>query len=245
MERLALADSLLIDVAHGDAVARGFELHLTRFADGVRGLAGELAEASLTQFFDVAIDRINTYVGDVGPGFPRFECWQDRASFRYELALRPAPQRTTTIPLTSVAQPAADDGHLKGPNIERYGRLMRRVGGEALLVSDEGYAVEGTTTSLVWWIDGALCSVAPHTGRPRVSSVTERLILGLAADNGVVTEERSAPPTELAHAEVWALNALHGIRQVQSIDGVTLPQADMERLTHFRQAYERLARPLR
>ncbi|MFC7765485.1 hypothetical protein [Leucobacter soli] len=46
-------------------------------------------------------------------------------------------------------------------------------------------------------------------------------------------------PVELAQHEVWAVNALHGIRVVTSIDGTPLPPPDERRLQWFREALDR------
>ncbi|WP_217132017.1 aminotransferase class IV [Leucobacter chinensis] len=236
MERLALADSLLIDIADGTPVARGLPLHLERFRAGVRERAGERHEALLDNFFELALQSIDEYARANGPAFPRFECWQDRATFRFELALRPAPKITSKIALTTAQQPAADDAHLKGPNIERYGRVMKRLGGEALFVNDRGHAIEGTTTSLVWWREGRLMHAPRVTVRPRVASITERLVTEIADRLGYETGTELCSPLELAETELWALNALHGIRPVTLLDGTPLNAPDTQRLEAFEKA---------
>ncbi|MDA3145935.1 aminotransferase class IV [Leucobacter sp. UCMA 4100] len=244
MERLALADSLLVDLADGTPVARGLTLHLQRFRAGVRERAGERQEALLDDFFALALPSIDEYARANGPAFPRFECWQDRATFRFELALRPAPQRTREIALTTAQQPAADDAHLKGPNIDRYGRVMRRLGGEALFVNDRGNAIEGTTTSFVWWREGRLMHAPSTTMRPRVASITERIVTEIAARLGYETGTELCSPLELAETELWALNALHGIRPVTHLDGAPLNAPNAQRLETFTKALHAMREPV-
>ncbi|WP_449283918.1 aminotransferase class IV, partial [Leucobacter sp.] len=135
--------------------------------------------------------------------------------------------------------------HRKGPNIARLAELNRGLGAEALLLDADGRALEGATTSLIWWRDDADQSGGavdePSTGGGRVASVTEELLHRTA--RGRLAAGRPTP-AELTRCEVWAVNALHGIRVVTSIDGVALPESHGPRLERFREALDRTWAPL-
>ncbi|WP_136643513.1 aminotransferase class IV [Subtercola vilae] len=76
----------------------------------------------------------------------------------------------------------------------------------------DGAIVEGTTTALLWWRGETLHAPAPEL--VRVDSVTARSLAVLARALGVQVVEEHATPADLAGAELWAVNALYGIRLV-------------------------------
>jgi branched-subunit amino acid aminotransferase/4-amino-4-deoxychorismate lyase len=89
---------------------------------------------------------------------------------------------------------------------------------EAVILSTDGFVAEGTTTCLVWWRGDALCVPAPEI--ERVDSVTVKTLITLATALGIDVLYETVTPADLTGLEVWALNALHGIRIVTSwIDG--------------------------
>ena len=113
---------------------------------------------------------------------------------------------------------------MKGPDLEAMVRLRTAVhkegAGDAVILSPDGYLADGTTTCLAWWRGDAL--VIPDDAIERIDSVTLRSVLALATATGVDILRESARPEDLDGCEVWALNALHGIRIVTSwIDGPT------------------------
>jgi branched-subunit amino acid aminotransferase/4-amino-4-deoxychorismate lyase len=81
---------------------------------------------------------------------------------------------------------------------------------EAVILSPDGYVVEGAYSALVWWRGAILCAASPDLAR--IDSVTERSLLGMAGALGVETYQESVTPAELDGCEVWALSALHGPR---------------------------------
>src|SRR5690606_32146221 len=107
----------------------------------------------------------------------------------------------------------------------------------------------------VWWRGDIL--FGPPEGPDweefdRVDSVTARSVFGLAAALGVETHREPATPAELDGTEVWALNALHGIRIVTNwVDGegaaASGPQlAELPgRLSLWRSRREALRKPIR
>lgn len=228
MERLALADSMLVSVRDEVPRARGFSLHLQRFTEGLITVG---AEIDPNPFFEASRRKIHNFTHITGDTFPRFECWETNGTFRLDLNLRSAPPRRETIELVSKERENLPNRHIKGPNIETYTAWTRKKGSE-LLLTEHGYAVEGTTTTLVWWEQDTLM-LLPGAGVVRVASVIEQLIVALAAEVHQPVAVAARTPQELVGFEVWAVNALHGIRRVTSIDGVASPFHNEARLLQW------------
>ena len=215
--------------------------------------------AIIDGFLAEARSRIAAY----GEGWPRLELWAesgapgdvDAPAARPELrlSLRPLPELHERVELRTAGHLELAHPQRKGPNIARFSELNRELGAEAILTDERGRVREGATTSLVWWEPetGAAADAARVTGRgfvsaseQRVASVTESLLVEASGHGRSVRGDRSrlerafATPAELVRCEVWAVNALHGIRVVTSIDGVPLPPSDEDRLAWFRQGLD-------
>ena len=250
---LLVADSFRVRMRErdGGAEVRGLARHLERFAraaasawrrdTAVPGLTehGEAVTAQIAEFLGSARERLS----HSGEGFPRLEL---RAAATpgappvLALALRPLPALQQTVHLVSHAFPAPPHADRKGPNIGVYGELKRRLGDEPLLLDANGAAREGATTSLVWWgpdTAHAWVSATPE----RVPSVTEAIL----SAGAVRFAPRSAGIVELRASEVWAVNALHGIRPVASIDGEPLAPPEPDRLARFRALLDASWEPVR
>ncbi|MBC7592085.1 MAG: aminotransferase class IV [Salinibacterium sp.] len=160
------------------------------------------------EFWDAAVAAIPRQ----GDWFPRVE---QHSSGRLIFRLRPAPDRHRTAVLATWAggdprtQPT-----VKGPDLEAMLRVRCSVqplgATEAVIVSEDGYVVEGAYSALLWWRGDILCG--PPAELARVDSVTARSALTLAAALGLDTHEEAVTPSELDGTELWALSALHGIR---------------------------------
>jgi len=190
------------------------------------------------------------------------------------LALRPLPELRDTIELRSAPGVRLEHPQRKGPNIARLAELNRELGAEALLLDGDGGVLEGATTSLLWWPgdpEDRKASGAVVRSSARVPSVTERLVIDAAnrlpgtqyrigqpqqqpqqqpqpqpqQQPRGITVEQLLPRAGRAPREVWALNALHGIRVVTSIDGVALPEPDAQRLACFREALDQTWQPIK
>ena len=244
---LLVADSFRVRAHDGRAEVRGWPLHLARFRAAVSTVApartGASAEAlGLDAFLADAAERIAAF----GPGFPRLELRAGSdAGARgpgLGLELRPLPRLTEELAVVTVAAPAVPDAAVKGPNIARYGELNRSSGAETLLLDPDGAVREGATTSVLAW-DGGTLLVAPSADR--VPSVCERLVREVAASLGVPVAARPVHRAELGADEVWAVNALHGIRPITSIDGAPAVDPDPARLARFRTALDRTWVPVR
>ncbi len=250
MGSLLAADSFRVRVRGGRPEVRGLGRHLERFTNATVQAApehGSLAGAArLAAFIETALNEIAKF----GDGFPRLEL---RNNGELGLRLRALPELRTTIELRSSPllssdeqQPLAprsviDHPERKGPNIELYAALNREVGAEALLGGPEGQVLEGTTTSILWWQGDALRTV--HEQR-RVVSVTEALIREIATGLGEAPHSASILVDELGRHEVWAVNAVHGIRVVTNIDGIQLPLPRASRVHHYREALESTWEPI-
>lgn len=112
------------------------------------------------------LERVDAFLAEAlpqlaaaGEGFPRLELWGGRdpeaagPDPELRLSLRPLPELRETIELSTVRGVRLDHPGRKGPNIARLAELNRELGAEALLLDQRGRAVEGATTSLIWWTD--------------------------------------------------------------------------------------------
>lgn len=206
--RLVVADSWL--VSEGRALALG--LHRERFLRDAPG-----AES----FWDEAIAKIPS----TGNWFPRVE---KHADGQLALRLRAAPERESTAVLAT--WPGADPRtrpSVKGPDLEAMAHVRQSVhplgATEAVIVSDAGHVIEGAYSGLLWWRGDILCG--PPADLPRVASVTTGSVITLATALGLDTHEELVTPDELDGTELWALNALHGIRIVTAwVDGPDLAE---------------------
>lgn len=168
---------------------------------------------SADRFWDAAVRRI-----------PREGDWHARveadAAGTLTLRLRPAAERSKSVVL------ATGDG-----------------GDEAVIVSADGYVVEGTGTGLLWWRGDILC--APPAELQRTDSITARSVLTLAQALGFDTHEEAVAPAELAGTELWTADALHGVRiATHWIDGPNLAERP-GRIGLWRDRLDALRRPIR
>jgi len=228
---LNVADSWCVD----SGVALALNLHRQRFMDAVPEAQKDAADI----FFTAAIAAL-----------PRADVWFPRVELRgteFFLNLRPTPERRRA---TQVITFNGDDPRthptVKGPDLEALGalRAQARAHGadEAILVTDDGYVIEGAYSAILWWRGEILCG--PPTEFDRIDSVTARSVLTLARALGVDTHEEAVTPAELAGTEVWVLNALHGIRIVTEwVDGPPVAEKP-GRLQKWRTRLEALTRPI-
>jgi 4-amino-4-deoxychorismate lyase len=102
---------------------------------------------------------------------------------------------------------------------------------DVLWVSGDGYALEAPTATLVWLIDGVLCTVPPgSTGV--LAGTTAAYLLAHAGELGWAAEERLIRPAELAAAQgVWLTSSARGPAEIRELDGVPLgPSAETPRV---------------
>lgn len=224
---IVAADSWLVE--NGRTLA--LDLHRSRFLSNAPHAAA---------FWDASVAAIPRD----GDWFPRVELHSNgRMLFR----LRSAPARSRAVALvTHHGDDTRTTPTVKGPDLAAMRRLRAaaQVAGadEAVILSPDGYVVEGSYSALVWWRGAILC--APPAEFDRVPSVTARSLIGLATALGVETHDEAVTPAELDGTEVWALNALQGPRIVTRwIDGPATAELP-GRLAQWRLRLGALAHPM-
>jgi branched-subunit amino acid aminotransferase/4-amino-4-deoxychorismate lyase len=230
---IVAADSWL--VRNGSALA--LDLHRARFLDAVADSADARA------FWDAAIAAIP----DTDDWFPRVELQLRGDGLLFVFRLRSAPELARSIRLVSADHDPRRSPLAKGPDtgVLAAARTAAQARGadDAVILSPEGYVVETAHAALLWWRGDALCVPSPELAR--VNSVTARSVITLATALGLDILYESVAPAELDGLELWALNALHGIRIVTAwIDGPSSAE-EPGRLGVWRSRLERLRRPIR
>jgi branched-subunit amino acid aminotransferase/4-amino-4-deoxychorismate lyase len=234
------ADSWLVS----DGQALALPLHRDRFFDAISRQTGEPGDdLALEAFWGQVIAAIPR----TGDQFPRVELQASRDATHLVYRQRPAPELTLSVRLWS--HPGPDPrGHptIKGPDTPALltARTDAQSHGadEAVILSPQGYVVEGAHSALLWWRGDILCAPSPEL--ERIDSVTARSVLALAAATGVEVHYESVPPEALDGLEVWCLSALHGIRIVTAWVNGPAPAEEPGRLASWRSRLERLRKPL-
>ncbi|MCU1535064.1 MAG: hypothetical protein JWR53_1545 [Glaciihabitans sp.] len=234
---IVAADSWLVV----DGAVRAIGLHRERFFATASAV---VERVELDAFWEAAIALI-----------PREESWFPRVELQRRVTgspllvfrLRSAPRLDRSVVVaTHVGPDPRTEPTVKGPDLERMLRARSAVqplgAGEGVLLADDAYVAEGTTTCLLWWRGDILCG--PPAEFDRIDSVTVRSVLALARALGIDTFEEAVTPSELDGVELWALNALHGIRIVTHwVDGPELSELP-GRLGMWRARLEALRKPL-
>jgi branched-subunit amino acid aminotransferase/4-amino-4-deoxychorismate lyase len=231
------ADSWLVVDGRG----RALDLHRGRFMTAIpRGRYKQLDPGA---FWDAAVAAIPR----TGSWFPRVELRVQLLRPQLLFRLREAPELRRSVTLvTNEGRDPRTAPRVKGPDLEAMLRLRTRaqtVGAdEAVLLTPDGHVAEGSTTCLVWWRGDTLCLPDPEI--ERVDSVTVRSLLALATALGVEVHYEAATPDELDGLEVWAVNALHGIRIVVGWIGGPATAEQPGRLAVWQARLDALRKPL-
>lgn len=235
--RVLAADSWFV----GEGRVRGLDLHRTRFLSAI---PATMRRATAPEsFWDACIAELPR----TGEWFPRVELQLRLQTPLLVFRLRPAPARTRSVRVATWSGPdPRTRPTVKGPDLERLAAVRTSVqplgADEAVLLSPEGFVIEGAHSALAWWRGEDL--VFPDPALPRVDSVTARSLHVLATALGVRVRTEFAHPAELEGRELWALSALHGARIVTSwIDGPALAE-EAGRLEAWRRRLDAIARPL-
>ena len=132
----------------------------------------------------------------------------------------------------------------KGPDLARLGELRRRAiemgADEALLTTSSGIVLEAAYCSLLWWEGDALCM--PASSLPILPGVTSRLIRTLARKSGVPVLARKSRALDLHGCETWLVNALHGIRAVNSWVGTSIVAGPASRAEEWQTRLDQCAK---
>lgn len=234
--RLVVADSFRVRRIVDSAEVRGLAHHRARFVS--TALEAGCTAPELERFLSSTARTLR----DSGDSFPRLEVWQDdEGELTLSLSLRPLPRLESAVALVSAGPVALEHPTRKGPNIDLFTELRRTLGAEPLLTAPDGTVTEGATTALIWWT-----SETGHyaASTQRVASVAETLVRATADSFGEPLTPAGVNQEQLTRSEVWAVNALHGIRPVTSIDGRRLPAPNPVRLQRYRSAFDRTWEPV-
>lgn len=235
---LRVADSWLVR----DGQTRALHLHRQRFLSSVLSLT-TLRERDIAPFWDAAMTRIPS----TGLWFPRIELAGSirHPVFRFRLRKAPAIHHTIRLYDGYLADFRKAPRH-KGPDLARCVAMRRDIlssgAEEALITTAQGFILEGLTTTILWWENGTLCRVPPSCRI--LPGITCRLILRIAERNGIPIASRMRKPHELNHREVWAVNALHGIRQVVSWKKSPIQTETHSDIGYWREALESFREPV-
>lgn len=229
---LYVADSFRL--TNGQVVA--LDKHISRFVDSAH-------QQGLLRPFDGFLDAALAALPRSGDYFPRLDLTQRG---ELELHIRPTPALTDSLVLATAAQDPRTEPTIKGPDIPALNQLRDQAleagASEALILDGQGRIVDGATTCLVWF-DGQTLFTPPAEAL-RVASVTVEVVQTMARSRGYDVATAWATPAELAGTTLWALNALHGIRQVTGWLGGPELATDDEMLAQWRTDYQQLAAPL-
>jgi len=227
---VALADSWLLD----EGRTTRLDLHRERFLSGAAELAPDPVEVGQ------AWDGLNAVLPASGRWFPRVDLL---VGGELTLALRPAPAREETV--VAWLMPEPDPRQLprrKGPELELLGELRAQArehgAGEAVLSDGQGHLIEGAYSSLLWWEGERLCAVPDDA--PALPGITRRVLLEIAAEEGVELRYALPTPSELAGNEVWLVGSLHGVRAVSEWVGDGLPTGAPVRAPAWQQRLDQL-----
>jgi len=104
----------------------------------------------------------------------------------------------------------------------------RRGADDVLFTSSDGYALEGPTSSLVWWRDGVLFTT-PHEGTGILPSITQQLAFDGAAAEALPTTYALGTVADIEGADgAWLLSSIRGVAPITHLDDVELhPDAAM------------------
>jgi branched-subunit amino acid aminotransferase/4-amino-4-deoxychorismate lyase len=222
-DAILAADSWLVV----DGRVRAIALHRDRFFSAVAATGwtdGPGSDDELAAFWEAAVAALPRQ----GEVFPRVELAQTAEGPRLRLLIRAAPERSRSVVVATAADgDTRQHPTVKGPDLTRMAAAREGVAtlgaGEAVILTPDGFVVEGAYSGLLWWRGSILCG--PLDVFERVDSVTVRSVLALATALGIETYQEAVTPAELDGTELWALSALHGARIVTGwVDGPALAE---------------------
>ncbi len=240
---LLVADSWL--VRDGRMIAP--DLHQQRFFNSCRIRHGIGARVLLPLWYQAL-----SLIPAEGLWFPRMELAGKAGQPVFQCRIRPVPMIGETVKLMVCdAEDFRKAPRHKGPDIQWLNGLRRQVldagADEGIITTSKGFVLEGLTTSILWWEkrhgQERLCTV-PDLNRILPGTI-RRLILTVARQERIPVSYRLVMPEQLNDCEVWAVNALHGIRPaVMWEKSPFMPRSDMlsrARLAWWRNAINRYA----
>ena len=241
LKAAVVVESFLVD---GGRTVR-LEHHLRRFRCSCEQMGLEVDERMLHSL----VAEISTTLPVIGRWFPRLEA-RDGSPAPLVGWIREAPAARSSIRLwySGRADPRLHP-RAKGPDLPLLADLRlqarARYCDDAVLTTADGIVLETAHAGLLWWCGDELCLPGPML--PRLDSVTARMIIDLARQQGVRTRTECRTLAEIVGTEVWAVNTVHGIQAVTRWSGVAAvarPALDLARLRHFCEQLRIAARPI-
>ncbi|HEX6448013.1 MAG TPA: aminotransferase class IV [Trebonia sp.] len=236
---IRVIDSWLVD--GGRVLA--FDAHQRRFGLACGALAG-IGRERTREFLLAAMTR----VPGEGRWFPRAELVDVAGDHRLQLRIRPAPPREQSVRLWISPSPdTRTNPAVKGPDLDWLATQRKAAvaagADEAVLLSADGHVLEGSATSIMWWRGDMLC--APPEDGGLLPGTTRNLLLDAARAAGIPVAFETRTPAALAGLEVWAVNALHGVRPVTTWTGTDLAPGPGNRAPRWQLYLDELSRAVR
>ncbi len=207
-ENLMVADSWLVSDGH----VRALHLHQQRFTSSCTQLAG-IKPDDITGFWHQAMQKLP----EEGLWFPRIELAGNIRQPVLQLRIRKAPDIHQDIRLINCGlKDFRKKPRHKGPDLTELMTvrkvMMEQGADDAILTTPKGFLLEGLTTSLLWWEGKTLCTTP--LSRRVLPGITCQLLRLIAEQENIAFACRFRKPATLNGCDVWAVNALHGIRRV-------------------------------
>lgn len=233
-EHAWVVDSFLVD--EGRVYAP--EEHRDRFTRSCHDAGLDLPQERIARFWEAAWELLPAS----GRWFPRLEAHRG-SRVHLVFWVREAPPLTSSVRLW-VPETADPRSHpsIKGPDLAVLAGLrddaIRHGADDAVLLNTSGTVLEAAHSGLLWWRGNTLCH--PTADLPVLPSVTVARVLQTTRELGLEVRAEQCRWTDLVELEVWAANALHGIRAVSSWQHITRklpvsgPKPDSARLARFR-----------
>lgn len=229
-QETVIIDSWLVE----DGRVLAFDAHLRRFAAACGAMFG-IGEPETAEFMRAAASRVPAS----GRWFPRAELAVSEGTPGLAFRIRPAPPRAHSVRLWISGEPdRRKHPAVKGPDLEWLAGQRRAAAAagadEAVILSPRGHVLEGAATSIVWWRGDALC--VPAADGSVLPGTTREVLTAAARAMGLPVVSEDAVPAALDGIEVWAVNALHGIRPVTAWVNVPVRAGRADRAPRW-QAY--------
>jgi branched-subunit amino acid aminotransferase/4-amino-4-deoxychorismate lyase len=183
-----------------------------------------------------------------GRWFPRVELVLTGGMPQLQLWVRPAPPPLRAVRLWIPEGPdLRARPRTKRPDLEwlarQHAAAQAAGADEAALLTRSGCVLEGATTNILWWHGDELCTPPEDAGV--LPGITRLILLDLAAFIGARITFHCPEPAELAGREVWAVNALHGIRPVTGWIGADIEPGPALRAGRWQRYLDEFAVPIR
>lgn len=237
-EKLMVADSWLVQ----DGRVRALHLHRQRFFSSCIELAG-IGPDILNDFWNAATGKLPK----TGLWFPRIELAGNTSSPVLQIRIRRAPAIHSMIRLIDYhGEDFRKWPRHKGPDLAKLiaakKEIVEQGADEAILTTRKGFLLEGLTTSLLWWEGSTLCTTSPS--RRVLPGVTSQLLGLIAEQENIPFACRFRKPADLNGCEVWAVNALHGIRRAIEWKKSPFQTSSHIDINHWRQKLDEFSKPV-